>query len=52
MFTPQTIGFVRSAYTKTTEIPKGLGAKHEAEGTLEVLPEFEAGATMPLELHS
>ncbi len=29
----------------TQEIPKGLGAKHEAEGVLEVLPEFEAGLT-------
>ena len=24
-------------------MPKGLGAKHEAEGVLEILPEFEAG---------
>jgi len=24
-------------------VPKGLGAKHEAEGILEILPEFEAG---------
>ena len=45
MFTPRPIGFVRSPYKKTTEIPKGLGAKHEAEGALEILPEFEAGLT-------
>ncbi len=45
MFTPRPIGFVRSAYKKTTEIPKGLGAKHEAEGVLEILPEFEPGLT-------
>ena len=32
---------MRSAYNKTTEIPKGLGAKHEAEGVLEILREFE-----------
>jgi tRNA-Thr(GGU) m(6)t(6)A37 methyltransferase TsaA len=36
---------VRSAYSQTHEIPKGLGAKHEAEGTLEILPEFEPGLT-------
>jgi tRNA (adenine37-N6)-methyltransferase len=43
MFTPQPIGFVRSPYTETSAIPKGLGAQHEAEGVLEILPEFEAG---------
>ena len=26
-------------------MPKGLGAKHHAEGTLDILPEFEAGLT-------
>lgn len=45
MFTPQAIGHVRSSYTTTKEIPKGLGAKHEAEGVLEVLPQFEPGLT-------
>jgi len=45
MFTPKAIGYVRSPYTKTSDIPKGLGAKHEAEGILEILPEFEAGLT-------
>ena len=43
MFTPRPIGFVRSPYKDTGEVPKGLGAKHEAEGTLEILPEFEPG---------
>lgn len=43
MFVPRPIGFVRSGYAATSEIPKGLGAKHEAEGVLEILPEFEAG---------
>ena len=43
MFKPQPIGFVRSPYKDTGEVPKGLGAKHEAEGTLEILPEFEPG---------
>lgn len=37
------IGFVRSPYSETSEIPKGCGAKHEAEGVLEILPEFEEG---------
>jgi tRNA-Thr(GGU) m(6)t(6)A37 methyltransferase TsaA len=39
----QPIGYVRSGYQGTQEIPKGHGAKHEAEGVLEVLPEFEPG---------
>ena len=42
-FVPQPIGFVRSPYLATGEIPKGLNAKHEADGILEILPEFEAG---------
>ena len=45
MFTPRPIGFVRSGYKERGEVPKGLGAKHEAEGVLEVLPEFEVGLT-------
>ena len=43
MFTPKAIGFVRSPYTDTKAIPKGIGTKHDAEGILEILPEFEAG---------
>ncbi|HVT03629.1 MAG TPA: tRNA (N6-threonylcarbamoyladenosine(37)-N6)-methyltransferase TrmO, partial [Thermoanaerobaculia bacterium] len=39
------IGFVRSAYTDTSQIPKGLGAAHTAEGVLEIVPEFEQGLT-------
>ena len=45
MFTSQPIGFVSSPYNNTSEIPKGLGAKHEADGVLNILPEFEAGLT-------
>ena len=41
----QPIGFVRSRYKETREIPKGLGAKHEAEGILEIKPGFEVGLT-------
>jgi len=43
MFSPRPIGSVRSPYTKSADIPKGLGAKHEAEGVLEILPEFATG---------
>ena len=43
MFTPKAIGFVRSPYTDTKSIPKGLGAKHDADGVLEILSEFEPG---------
>ena len=39
------IGYVKSPYQNTREIPKGLGAKHEAEGVLEILAEFELGLT-------
>ena len=37
------IGYIRSPYTETGQIPKGLGAEHKAEGVLEILPEFEIG---------
>ena len=43
MFTPRPIGHAHTPYTKTSDIPKGLGAKHDAEGMLEILPEFAAG---------
>ncbi len=39
----QPIGFVRSPYTDTAQIPKGRGAEHHAEGVLEILPEYEQG---------
>lgn len=39
------IGTVISSYTETSQIPKGCGARHEAEGVLEILPEFEQGLT-------
>jgi len=45
MYSMRSIGSVKSPYSKTRNIPKGLGAKHEAEGVLEILPEFEAGLT-------
>jgi tRNA-Thr(GGU) m(6)t(6)A37 methyltransferase TsaA len=43
MFDMRPIGFMRSPYSETSQIPKGCGAKHDAEGVLEVLPEFEEG---------
>jgi tRNA (adenine37-N6)-methyltransferase len=43
MFTPRPIGFASTPYTETHQIPKGPGAKHDAEGVLKILPEFEAG---------
>ena len=43
MFLFNPIGFVESPYKESSEIPKGLGVKHDAEGVLKVLPEFELG---------
>ena len=43
MFRMHPIGTVRSPYTETSQIPKGMGVTHEAEGVLEVLPAYEAG---------
>lgn len=45
MFTSQPIGFVSSPYKEPSEVPRGLGAKHEADGILRILPEFETGLT-------
>jgi tRNA-Thr(GGU) m(6)t(6)A37 methyltransferase TsaA len=45
MFVAEPIGYVRSPYRETKEIPKGLGAQHEAEGSLEIRPAFELGLT-------
>jgi tRNA-Thr(GGU) m(6)t(6)A37 methyltransferase TsaA len=45
MFTSRAIGFVRSPYENARDVPKGLGARHEADGVLAILPDFEAGLT-------
>src|SRR5208282_742046 len=45
MFTSRAIGFVSSPYKDPGQVPRGLGAKHEAEGVLKILPEFGAGLT-------
>jgi tRNA-Thr(GGU) m(6)t(6)A37 methyltransferase TsaA len=44
-FRMRPIGTVRSPFTDRAEIPMGPGAKHEAEGTLELQPDLEAGLT-------
>jgi len=45
MFSPEPIGHIRSPYRNTQQVPKGLGAQHEAEGILDVLPQYEVGLT-------
>ena len=42
-WTMRPIGFVHSPFAQTDQIPRGLGAKHEEEGWLEIFPEFAAG---------
>src|SRR5712671_5607884 len=45
MFTSRPIGFVTSPYKATGDVPRGLGAKHDADGVLKILPEFAPGLT-------
>jgi len=45
VLTMQPVGIVHSPYADTAQIPKGLGAVHQAEGVLELFPQFEAGLT-------
>jgi tRNA-Thr(GGU) m(6)t(6)A37 methyltransferase TsaA len=42
-FTLRPIGTVHSPYRETREVPKGLGAQHRADGTIEIFPEYEEG---------
>jgi tRNA (adenine37-N6)-methyltransferase len=42
-FVMRPIAFVRSPYRDTSEIPKGPGAEHRAEGEIAVRPELERG---------
>ncbi len=37
------IGYIRSSYTDTQQVPKGLGATHVMDGMVEVCPEYEQG---------
>ena len=43
MIVMQPVGVVRSPYSETSQIPKGCGAEHKAEGVLEIESQFEAG---------
>ena len=43
MFSMRAIGTVHAPYTETRQIPKGCGARHDAEGVLELLTEYEEG---------
>jgi tRNA-Thr(GGU) m(6)t(6)A37 methyltransferase TsaA len=42
-FEMRPIGYVRSSFSDTSQIPKGPGAEHTAEGYLELLPELVDG---------
>ncbi len=44
-FAMRAIGTVRSPYADRSQVPRGPGARHDAEGVLEVDPELEAGLT-------
>jgi len=37
------IGFVRSPFATREEVPRGLGARHDEEGTIELRPELADG---------
>ena len=43
MFMFHPIGYVRSPYSETAQVPRGPGTQHRAEGVLEIDPEFEEG---------
>jgi tRNA-Thr(GGU) m(6)t(6)A37 methyltransferase TsaA len=45
MFTMKPIGHIGSPYKTTSDVPRGIGAQHEAIGELRILPEFELGLT-------
>jgi len=45
MIAMEPVGIVQSPYKNAGDVPRGLGAKHDAEGILEIRPELEAGLT-------
>ncbi|MGH9442895.1 MAG: tRNA (N6-threonylcarbamoyladenosine(37)-N6)-methyltransferase TrmO [Thermoanaerobaculia bacterium] len=45
MFSLRSIGTVRSPYRDPSQIPKGPGASHSAEGVLEIAPDLIDGLT-------
>jgi tRNA-Thr(GGU) m(6)t(6)A37 methyltransferase TsaA len=42
-FAFESIAIVRSPFTEASQIPKGLGAQHTAEGEIELRPDLEPG---------
>jgi tRNA-Thr(GGU) m(6)t(6)A37 methyltransferase TsaA len=42
-FAMEPVGVVRSPFTDPAQIPKGPGAEHQAQGTIEIRPELEPG---------
>jgi tRNA-Thr(GGU) m(6)t(6)A37 methyltransferase TsaA len=44
-FEMKPVGFVRSSYSETAQVPKGFGVTHSMEGVLEILPELGEGLT-------
>src|SRR6476660_7086383 len=42
-FTMRPIGVMRTPHQATSDVPKGPGAEHTAEGTIEIRPDLEAG---------
>jgi tRNA-Thr(GGU) m(6)t(6)A37 methyltransferase TsaA len=44
-FVMQSIGTVHTPFHSTREVPRGFGARHTAEGVIEVRPELEVGLT-------
>jgi tRNA-Thr(GGU) m(6)t(6)A37 methyltransferase TsaA len=45
MVTLQPVGIVKSPYKYPADIPRDQGAKHDADGVLEISPELELGLT-------
>jgi tRNA-Thr(GGU) m(6)t(6)A37 methyltransferase TsaA len=43
MFTFKPIGYVRSPYSETSQVPRGPGTQHHAEGVLDISSDFEQG---------
>ncbi|HEX6879541.1 MAG TPA: tRNA (N6-threonylcarbamoyladenosine(37)-N6)-methyltransferase TrmO [Terriglobales bacterium] len=43
MITMKPIGHVKTPYKNTSDVPRGLGAKHEVDGVLTINPELEQG---------
>ena len=42
-WTFEPIGYARTPFKETSQISKGIGAKHTREGTLELVPEMAEG---------